>query len=232
MIEKKWVITIDGPAGSGKSTVAKLLARKLNFLYLDTGALYRAVAYKIRMSGMTETLASDAILRDLFANTTISLKKQPDGLAVFVDQEDVSRQIRTEEIAVLASTISAIPVVREALLPIQRECANGVGVVAEGRDMGTVVFPEADFKFYLHASPEERARRRYLELVEKDMSPDFEEIRASIVLRDRQDTERAVSPLCIPGDAKVIDSSRMTIQEVLDAVLCFPGMPSCLSDPT
>jgi len=230
MVEKKRVITIDGPAGSGKSTVAKLLARNLNFLYLDTGALYRAVAYKIRVSGMTET--SDVILRRLFTNTTISLNKRADGLAVFVDQEDVSLQIRTEEIAVLASTISAIPVVREALLPIQRECGNGVGVVAEGRDMGTVVFPEADFKFYIHASPEERARRRYQELVEKGMNPDFEEIKASIVLRDRQDTERAVSPLCIPEDAKVIDSSRMSIQEVLDAILCFPGVSACLSKPT
>jgi len=231
MIEKKSVITIDGPAGSGKSTVAKLVARTLNFLYLDTGALYRAVAYKIRTSGINET--TDAILRELFAHTTFSLKKQPDGLIVFVDREDVSRQIRTEEIAVLASTISALPVVREALLPIQRECGNGVGVVAEGRDMGTVVFPGADFKFYIHASPEERARRRYLELVEKGMNPDFEEIKAGIILRDRQDTERAVSPLCIPEDAEVIDSSRMTIQDVVDTILCFPGVSFfCLADTT
>lgn len=227
MIEKKRVITIDGPAGSGKSTAAKLVARTLNFLYLDTGALYRAVAYKIRTSGINET--TDAILRELFAHTTFSLKKQPDGLIVFVDREDVSRQIRTEEIAVLASTISALPVVREALLPIQRECGNGVGVVAEGRDMGTVVFPDADFKFYIHASPEERAGRRYRELIEKGLNPDFDDIKASIILRDRQDTERAVSPLCIPEDAKVIDSSRMTIQEVVDAILSVPGVSACVS---
>lgn len=217
MGDTRWLITIDGPAGSGKSTVAKLLAQKLNLLYLDTGALYRAVAYKIQATGI---VAPDtAVLKELFVKTKISLRKNHDGLAVIVDQEDVSQKIRTEEIAVLASTISAIPLVREALLPIQRECARETGVVAEGRDMGTVVFPNADFKFYLHASPEERARRRYLELSEKGLNPVYEEIRASIVLRDKQDTEREVSPLRVPEDARVIDTSEMTISEVMADIL-------------
>ncbi len=217
MNDTKRVITIDGPAGSGKSTVAKLLAQELNLLYLDTGALYRAVAYKIHASGITDLDVT--ILRDLLAQTKISLNMNHDGLAVFVDQNDVSRKIRTEEIAVLASTVSAISLVREALLPIQRECARETGVVAEGRDMGTVVFPDADFKFYLHASPEERAKRRYLELVEKEMNPEYEEIRRSIVLRDKQDTERDVAPLRIPADARVIDTSYMNIPEVVETML-------------
>lgn len=213
----KWVITIDGPAGSGKSTVAKGLARQLNLLYLDTGALYRAVAYKIQTMGILEP--DTAVLRELLAGTKISLRKNHDGLAVFVDQEDISQKIRTEEIAVLASTVSAMPLVREALLPIQRECGKDTGLVAEGRDMGTVVFPGADFKFYLHASPDTRARRRYLELIEKGLNPLYEEIRASIVLRDKQDTERDVSPLRIPEDARVIDTSEKTIPEVMEEIL-------------
>lgn len=216
MSDKKWVITIDGPAGSGKSTVAKLLAQKLNLLYLDTGALYRAVAYKIQATGI---VAPDtAVLKELFVKTKICLRKNHDGLAVCVDQEDVSQKIRTEEIAVLASTVSAMPLVREALLPIQRECARETGVVAEGRDMGTVVFPNADFKFYLQASPEERSRRRHLELMEKGFNPVYEEIRASIVLRDKQDTERDISPLRVPEDARVIDTSEMTILEVMEDI--------------
>jgi cytidylate kinase len=221
MGDRKWVITIDGPAGSGKSTVAKRLARQLNFLYLDTGALYRAVAYKIQAAGIAEP--KTAVLRALFAQTKISLRKNHEGLAVFVDQEDVSQKIRTEEIAVLASTVSAIPLVREALLPIQRECGKNTGVVAEGRDMGTVVFPRADFKFYLHATPEERAQRRFLEFREKGLSPVYEEIRASIVLRDKQDTERDVSPLRVPEDARVIDTSEMTIPEVMEEILGVLG---------
>ncbi|MBN1546743.1 MAG: (d)CMP kinase [Syntrophaceae bacterium] len=217
MNKKNRVITIDGPAGSGKSTVAKLVARDLNYLYLDTGALYRAVAYKVSISGRTG--AKEEEMRDLLASTSICLKRNHDGLVVLVDNEDVSRKIRTEEIAVLASTASALPVIRKALLPIQRECAKEESIVAEGRDMGTVVFPQADFKFYLHATLEERARRRYLELIEKGLSPDSEEIRASIILRDKQDTERAASPLRISDDAQVIDTSELTIQEVLANIL-------------
>lgn len=217
MDETKQIITIDGPAGSGKSTVAKRLAQELNLLYLDTGALYRSVAYKIQSAGIAEL--DTVVLRDLLEKTEICLRKNYDGLAVFVDQEDVSQKIRTEDIAVLASTVSAIPLVREALLPIQRACARETGVIAEGRDMGTVVFPGADFKFYLHASPEERAKRRYLELVEKGLDPEYEEIRASIVLRDKQDTEREVAPLRVPEGARVIDTSEMTIPEVVERIL-------------
>jgi cytidylate kinase len=197
--------------------VAKGLAQQLNLLYLDTGALYRAVAYKIQAVGIAEP--DTAVLRELLAKTKISLRKNHNGLAVFVDQEDVSQKIRTEEIAVLASTVSAMPLVREALLSIQRDCGKDTGLVAEGRDMGTVVFPGADFKFYLHASPEKRARRRYLELIEKGSNPLYEEIQASIVLRDKQDSERDVSPLRVPEDARVIDTSDMTIPEVMEEIL-------------
>ncbi len=216
MQEKKRIITIDGPAGSGKSTVAKLLAQELGLLYLDTGALYRAVAYKMMVSGLDGS--SESALGTLLAKTSIILKKNHAGLAVWVDREDVSQKIRTEEIAVLASTASAISLVRKALLPIQRACGEEAGLVAEGRDMGTVVFPDAYSKFYLHASPEVRSRRRYLELIAKGLRPEAEEIKASIVLRDRQDRERSVSPLRIPDQATVIDSTELSIPEVMAVI--------------
>jgi len=211
------VITIDGPAGSGKSTIARFLAQEWGFLYLDTGALYRAVACKMMASGLTADMPQDELLPFLGA-TKISLRQQKNGMSVFLDGEDVSAKIRTEEIAMMASVVSALPVVREALLPVQRECAHAGSVVAEGRDMGTVVFPQADFKFYLHASAEERARRRYRELAEKDDKADYEAIKESIILRDRQDTERDVAPLRVPEDACVIDSSHITITDVLKTI--------------
>ena len=217
MNERKQVIAIDGPAGSGKSTVAKLLAANLGYLYLDTGALYRAVAYKMNKTGMTGE--NEEELRVLLDQTSIRLSRSHDGLTVLVDDEDVSQKIRTEEIAVLASTASALPVVRKALLPIQRDCAQNENIVAEGRDMGTVVFPEADFKFFLYAAPEERTQRRYRELIEKGLTPDYEEIQASVLLRDKQDSERAASPLRISDDAHVINSSALSISEVLAEML-------------
>ena len=213
----KWIITIDGPAGSGKSTIARSLAQEWDLLYLDTGALYRTVAYKMIVSGLTADI-SEGDLQSFLEGTRINLRQHEKDLRVFLDQEDVSAKIRTEEVAVMASTVSALPVLRRALLPLQRECARDGGVVAEGRDMGAVVFPDADFKFYLHASAEERAKRRYSELVARKEKVDYEAVKESIMLRDKQDTERAAAPLHVPDHARMIDSSQMTIADVLRVI--------------
>ncbi|MBA4396692.1 MAG: (d)CMP kinase, partial [Syntrophus sp. (in: bacteria)] len=162
-MEKRLLITIDGPAGSGKSTVSKLLAKKLSYLYLDTGALYRAVAHQAIRNGI---LATDAeAVAELCRRTKIRIDRVHERMRVFADSADVTEEIRTEPVGLLASTLSAMPVVRSSLLTIQRESGKNGGIIAEGRDMGTVVFPDADLKFFLDADDEERARRRYRELV-------------------------------------------------------------------
>ncbi|MBI4633882.1 MAG: (d)CMP kinase [Deltaproteobacteria bacterium] len=210
------VITIDGPSGAGKSTVSRLLAEKLSYMYLDTGALYRALAYKVIKEGLPP---GDARLSELCARTKICLEEREGGLRVVIDGEDVTEKIRTEEIGLLASKVSGIPAVRKALLSLQREAGAEGGIVAEGRDMGTVVFPDADFKFYLDAEVGERARRRYSELVMKGMAADYGEVEKDIVLRDRQDHERSISPLKVPEGAVIIDSSRVTVNDVVAKIM-------------
>ena len=210
------VVTIDGPAGAGKSTISRQLAERLCFIYLDTGALYRAVAYSLirkRHSGTEKGLAG--MCRDMH----VELKSMAGQLHVFVDAEDVTGKVRTEEIGILASKISAVPAVREALLSIQRDIAADGGIVAEGRDTGTVVFPEAEIKFFLDASVKERAKRRYLELVGRGESTSLQDVECDIVLRDRQDCERAVAPLRVPRDATIIDSTDKTIPQVIDIMM-------------
>ncbi|HOK06787.1 MAG TPA: (d)CMP kinase [Syntrophales bacterium] len=203
------LITIDGPAGVGKSTVSRELARRLSYLYLDTGALYRAVAWAILKARVNpaETAALERFLRGI----SISLGKGEAGLGVFVDGYEVSWELRTEEVGMTASVISAYPTVREALLDIQRDFAKEGGVVAEGRDMGTVVFPDAEIKFFLDADLDERIRRRYEELRQRGEEADYEALREAMVKRDRQDRERPIAPLRPPADAVVVDAT------VLDA---------------
>jgi len=215
-VQNKPVVTIDGPAGAGKSTISRQLAERLCFIYLDTGALYRAVAYSLirkRHSGTEKGLPG--ICRDMH----VKLKSMAGQLHVFVDAEDVTGKIRTEEIGILASKISAVQAVREALLSIQRDIAVDGGIVAEGRDTGTVVFPEAEIKFFLDASVKERAKRRYLELVGRGEKTSLQDVERDIVLRDRQDCERAVAPLRVPRDATIIDSTDKTIPQVIDIMM-------------
>lgn len=206
------MITIDGPAGAGKSTIGRVLADWLSFLYLDTGALYRAVAYYLTCKGFR---GKEEELPELCRRMHVKLNNQAGYLHVFVGSQDVTMKIRTEQIGLLASKISAIPLVRDVLLSIQRDIAANGGVVAEGRDMGTVVFPDAEVKFFLDASVHERAGRRYHELLERGDGVALQDVENDILLRDRQDSERPIAPLIVPPDAIRIDSTDKTISEVI-----------------
>jgi len=214
---KGLVITIDGPAGVGKSTVSKIVAQRLSAVYLDTGALYRAIAYKIGKNGVD--LDDDEKIVDLCSQTDLSLTMVDGDVQVRVDGEEITGKIRTEQIGILASRASALPAVRKALLPLQRAAAGEAGVVAEGRDMGTVVFPDADVKFFLAADVEERTRRRHDQLLEKGMSSDYDDIQRGLEQRDCQDRERSIAPLRPATDAIVIDTTELDIEGVVGAMM-------------
>lgn len=211
------VIAIDGPSGAGKSTVARRLADRLGYIYIDTGAMYRAVGWKARREGLD--LADEAGLASLCTRTDVTIRNEGGTVGVFVDGVDVSGEIRTPEMGMVASTVSKSPAVRARLLALQRELGNRGGVVMDGRDIGTVVFPDADWKFFLDASPEERGRRRYRELAAKGMDVDQQTITREIRERDQQDRGRALAPLKQADDAMLIDSSNMTIDEVMEQML-------------
>jgi len=207
------VIAIDGPAASGKSTVGRALAEKLGYVYIDTGALYRAAAWIATREGITPDRPSG--LADILAAERIALT---DERRVVVGDRDVTAEIRSEEMAGLASAFSALPEVRAALLGLQRRLGSSGGVVMDGRDIGTVVFPEAEVKVFLHASEEERSRRRWSELVDRGESAEREEVSREMRLRDHRDRTRASAPLVPAEDAVVIDSTGLTVEEVIDHV--------------
>ncbi|HNY48977.1 MAG TPA: (d)CMP kinase [Smithella sp.] len=214
---KKPIITIDGPAGAGKSTISKILAKKFNYIYLDTGALYRALAYKALKTGIS--IDDPASLENLCANTEVYLKNVHGQMKVYVDGEDVERKIRTEEVGLTASKISTFPIVREKLLDLQREAGVRGGLVAEGRDMGSVVFPKADYKFYLDASLDERTKRRHKELLLKNDAAGYASIKKDMQARDKQDSQRAIAPLKAPEGAILIDSDNLSIEGVVDKII-------------
>ena len=218
MSEKKAIITVDGPSGAGKSSISTLVAEKLNFTYLDTGAMYRAVGLKVHRSKIDEK--NKKAMARLLDNLDLSLA--PGGLEtrVFLDGEEVSSAIRTPETAMIASRVSAIPAVRKKLTGLQKRLGRAGGIVAEGRDMGTVVFPEADYKFYLDASPDERAGRRVKQLRQNgagDVNRD--EILKQIIKRDQNDSARELSPLKPAKDATIIDSTKMKKDDVVKFIL-------------
>jgi cytidylate kinase len=214
---KKLIITIDGPAGAGKSTVSKILAKKFDYIYLDTGALYRALAYKaLKLKILFE---DPFALESLCSNTEVVLKNVSGQMKVYVDDEDVEEKIRTEEIGLVASKISTFAVVRKKLLDLQREAGNQGGIVAEGRDMGSVVFTNADYKFYLDATLEERTKRRYNELLLKGKLAEYRSVQKDMMERDKQDRQREIAPLKAPEGAIIIDSDNLSIEEVIQKII-------------
>jgi cytidylate kinase len=206
------VITIDGPSGSGKGTISKLLAKKLGYSYLDTGALYRAVAWKAREEKVATD--DDKALEEITAHIKIEFKNEK----IFADGIDISSEIRTAEIGEMSSQVSARPVVRAGLFSIQRDICLKGKVVIEGRDAGTTIFPESSNKFFLDASVEERARRRYEELKLKDPDVTLETTTEDIKKRDLRDSSRETSPLQRSDDMVHIDSTHMTIEEVVNKI--------------
>lgn len=208
------VVTIDGPAGAGKSTAARMLARRLDYFLLDTGALYRACAAHLLRWGVSPY--AERVPAAALNALDIRVEPQSASMKVFLGDEDVSDQIRTEAVSSAASRFSAKTEVRRALLEIQRSVASGGGVVAEGRDMGTVVFPAADVKFFLIADIEKRSRRRYAELVERGEETSLGEVRREMEARDRRDEERSAAPLVPASDAVIVDSSHLDAESVVE----------------
>ncbi len=209
-------IAIDGPAGSGKSTVAKIVARDNKILYLDTGAMYRACAVKVLEAGVD--IENEAAIVDLMRDVKLDVAFEDGVQKTLLDGKDVSEEIRMPHVSMAASTVSKHPSVRMHLVEKQREIAKKMSCVLDGRDIGTFVLPDADFKFFLTASPEVRAKRRYDELIAKGHKVDFEELKAEIIRRDEQDSKRAVAPLKKADDAILIDTTKMTIEEVVRCI--------------
>ncbi len=206
-------IAVDGPAGAGKSTIAKLVAKELNIDYIDTGAMYRAIAVKLIRTG-TDYNDPEGLAK-MLKTTDVDFSQGK----TYLDGEDISGIIRTPEISALASPSSAIPAIRYKLTDLQQAMGERKSVIMDGRDIGTVVFPDAEYKFFLVADPDVRAKRRTLELQEKGEPADFEKIKADMMQRDKQDSTRSFRPLKKADDAIEIDTTNMSIEEVTKAIL-------------
>jgi len=220
MSDRLTVVTIDGPSGVGKSTISRKVAARIGFTYLDTGAMYRAVAFKCMQKGIN--IGDEQAVADILAGLDIQLLpalSEQEDVRVVLDGYDISDKIRTQEISMMASAVSALQPVRAKLTRMQQDLGAGGKMVAEGRDTGTVVFPDAAWKFFLDATPEERARRRIGQLRERGQDVDEQEILALIVKRDRDDSERTIAPLRAAPDAVQINSTEMTVEEVVARVL-------------
>lgn len=210
-------IAIDGPAGAGKSTIARKVAAELGFVYVDTGAMYRAMAYYFLQHDISseDQQAVEAACPDI----RVTIEYQDGEQQVLLNGENVNAYIRTEQVSLMTSKVSQYPKVREKLVSLQKQLAAEQNVIMDGRDIGTCVLPDADAKIYLTASVKERATRRYKEQIEKGMQADLSEIEADIEKRDYQDMHREVSPLCQAEDAVLVDSSDMTIREVVEEII-------------
>lgn len=219
--EKKVIIAIDGPVGSGKSTAAKLLAKRAGYAYLDTGAMYRAIGWKVHTSGVP---LDDEALEKLCANTSLEIELADDRQKVFVDGKEITAEIRTPAVSRMASIVSRFAPVRHHLVRLQRDiglkwAGQYGGVVMEGRDIGTVVFPDTPFKFYLDADVRERGKRRWKELRDKGVEVDLEETVQGVMKRDENDLRRSLDPLRKADDASVIDTTYLSLDEVVEEML-------------
>lgn len=208
-------IAIDGPAGAGKSTIARRVAKKLGFIYVDTGAMYRAIALYMLENKMEE----EAMIAKAVEDVNVKIVYEDGEQQVLLNDKNVSGLIRTEEVGKMASCVAKVGAVREQLLDLQRALAKTENVIMDGRDIGTHVLPNADLKIYLTASSRERANRRYKELTEKGVACDLAVIEQDIIARDHQDMNRAIAPLKQAEDAVLVDSSDMSIEEVIDAII-------------
>ncbi|RME04766.1 MAG: (d)CMP kinase [Planctomycetota bacterium] len=213
-LAEEFVITIDGPAGSGKSTVAKELAKKLGLSYLDTGAMYRAITLKALEKNISPQ--DEKELNQLLKNTTLLIEDHPHGCRILLDGQDVSEQIRQPHISRQVSGFAKNPFVRSALCQWQRKLARNKKIIVEGRDMGTVVFPHAEVKFFLDASLEERARRRQQELQNKGANLSYQKVKEEILHRDQSDIHRKTAPLKQAKDAIYVDTTQRTLPEVIE----------------
>ncbi len=213
------IITIDGPAGAGKTTVSKLLSQKLGIIYVDTGAIYRGVAFEIKRQNIE--WENDSMLEAFLEDLDLNFIKKNGSLLLMSSGRDISKFIRTPEISMLASSSSARPQVRAALLDIQRKIAKTEDAVFEGRDMGTVVFPEAEYKFYLFADLTVRAKRRYDEMPDKGKN--INKVAQEMQTRDNNDSQRETAPLKSAADAIEIDSTFLTIEQVVEKMLKIIG---------
>ena len=216
MFMKKIVVAIDGPAGAGKSTIAKLVAEKLGYAYIDTGAMYRSVALKFLQTGKD---FDEDFISELARTMVIEFKPEASVNRVFVDGQEVTDAIRSAEVTANVSRVAAIGAVREAMVAQQRRMGESGGVLMDGRDIGTVVFPNAQLKIFLTATVEERAMRRYKELIAKGQQVDLAQLKEDIASRDKQDSERAISPLHQAEDALLLDTSYMNIEQVTAKIL-------------
>lgn len=209
----KKIIAVDGPAGAGKSTVSKICAAKLGYTYIDTGAMYRTVGLKVLLSGKP---VDDELIISVTRDIEIKLDE---AARVFLDGREVTKEIRTPEVGKAASDVAKVGFVRKKLTELQREMAAQGSVIMDGRDIGTQVLPNADLKIFLTASVDERARRRFEELKAKGHAANFDKIREEIILRDKQDSEREIAPLAKAEDAVLLDSTNLTIDEVVAEIL-------------
>jgi CMP/dCMP kinase len=222
MSTKQNIITVDGPSGVGKSTISKKIAKATGFVYLDTGAMYRAVGWYLQQKKVDFT--DESKIADIVKQVNITLlpaENEQSDVGIMVNGQDISKTIRLQEVAMIASKFSALSVVRKRLTILQRQYGEQGNIVAEGRDMGTVVFPNAAYKFFLDALPEERARRRYDQLCSIGVAANYAEILRLTIQRDGDDRNRALAPLKRASDALLVDTTNKTIEEVTAILLAY-----------